>query len=210
VTSVLLISSSASGKRAISNQITRALLVELRRIEPGLRLVERDVGVAPLPHLTPERLPALAGNTDTAPALETATQSRASVDEVMAADLIVIGSPMYNLGITSTLKAWFDHVARAGQTFRYTADGPEGLLRNKRAIVVVTRGGLYSDGPARAMDFQQPHLMALLTFIGITDVTFVRAERLAISADVKAASVETAIAQARAVARRTLNAALPA
>ena len=206
MTSILLISSSASGENAVSNQITRAIVEELRLLEPSLQLVERDVGVEPFPHLPPERLPALVGKTDTPAAAETAALSRAAVDEIMAADLVVIGSPMYNLGITSTLKAWFDHVARAGQTFRYTANGPEGLLHGKRAIVVETRGGFYSEGPARAMDLQEPHLKAFLGFIGIPDVTFVRAEKLAISPEFKAASLEAAIAEARAVARRTLNA----
>jgi FMN-dependent NADH-azoreductase len=91
------------------------------------------------------------------------------------------------------LKAWFDYVLRAGVTFSYSESGPEGLLKGKRAIVVLTRGGLYSEGPAQLMDAQEPHLRTLLGFIGITDVTFVRAEKLAFGADVQ----EQAIASAK-------------
>lgn len=205
MTSVLLISSSASAEAAVSNQITRAFINELRRHEPEISVVERDVGTVPLPHLTPERLPALGGNTETPPAAETAAISQAVVDEIKAADLIVIGSPMYNLGITSTLKAWFDHVARAGQTFQYTAEGPKGLLHGKRAVVVESRGGFYSEGPGKAMDHQEPHLKSFLAFLGITDVTFVRAEKLAISPEAKEASLATALDEVRALAAATLD-----
>ena len=105
---------------------------------------------------------------------------------------------MYNFGIPSTLKAWFDHVLRAGVTFRYTEAGPEGLLKGKRAIVIESRGGFYSEGPAQAMDSQEPHLRTLLGFIGITDVTFVRAEKLAFGPEAR----EQAIAAARAELER--------
>ena len=92
--------------------------------------------------------------------------SDALIAELKAADLVVIGAPMYNFGMSSTLKAWFDHVLRAGVTFRYSDDGPEGLLKGKKAIVIESRAGLYSEGPAAAMDGQEPHLRTLLGFIG--------------------------------------------
>jgi len=100
------------------------------------------------------------------------------VEELQRADLIVIGSPMYNFGITSQLKAWFDAVVRAGKTFRYTDAGPEGLLKGKRDIVAESRGGFYSVGPRAEFDHQEPHLKTLLAFIGIDDVQFIRAEGL--------------------------------
>jgi FMN-dependent NADH-azoreductase len=115
------------------------------------------------------------------------------IAELKAADTVVIGSPMYNFGIASTLKAWFDYVLRAGITFRYTENGPVGLIEGKRAIVVVSRGGLYSEGPAQAFDSQEPHLRTLLGFMGISDVTFVRAEKLAFGPEAR----EQAIAAAR-------------
>jgi FMN-dependent NADH-azoreductase len=115
---------------------------------------------------------------------------------------------MYNFGIASTLKSWFDHVLRAGVTFRYTEAGPEGLLAGKRAIVIVTRGGLYSEGPASVMDSQEPHLRTLLGFIGITDVTFVRAEKLAFGPEARDQAIGAAQVQLKdAVAEAYLEAA---
>ncbi|MDO9490030.1 MAG: NAD(P)H-dependent oxidoreductase, partial [Sphingomonadaceae bacterium] len=116
--------------------------------------------------------------------------------------LIVIGAPMYNFGIASTLKSWFDHILRAGETFRYTEAGPEGLLTGKRAVIVETRGGLYSEGPAAAMDSQEPHLRTMLGFAGITDVEFVRVERLAFGPEAGAAAVEAANDRLRSFAAR--------
>jgi FMN-dependent NADH-azoreductase len=114
------------------------------------------------------------------------------VAELEAADTVVIGAPMYNFGIASTLKSWFDYVLRAGVTFRYGESGPEGLLKGKRAIVILSRGGLYSEGPAQTMDSQEPHLRTLLGFIGITDVTFVRAEKLAFGPEVREQTIGAA------------------
>jgi FMN-dependent NADH-azoreductase len=112
---------------------------------------------------------------------------------------------MYNFGIPSTLKAWFDYVLRAGITFRYSAAGPEGLLKGKRAIVIESRGGLYSEGPALVMDSQEPHLRTLLGFIGIADVTFVRAEKLAFGDEARELSIHSArqrLMQATDIAER--------
>ena len=103
---------------------------------------------------------------------------------------------MYNFGMSSTLKAWFDHVLRAGVTFRYTANGPEGLMTGKKAVVIESRGGFYSEGPGAAMDGQEPHIRTLLGFMGITDVTFVRAEKLAFGPEA---------AEARSPRRRALG-----
>jgi FMN-dependent NADH-azoreductase len=108
------------------------------------------------------------------------------IAEVEAADTIVIAAPMYNFTIPSTLKAWLDHIARAGRTFRYTAAGPEGLLKGKKVFVVESRGGFYGEGPAKAMDFQEPYLRAMLGFLGLNDVTFIHAEGQAVSAEAAA------------------------
>ena len=115
------------------------------------------------------------------------------IAELKAADTIVIGAPMYNFGIPSTLKAWFDYVLRPGITFRYTEAGPIGLLEGKRAIVIESRGGYYSDGAAKALDLQEPHLKALLGFMGIKDATFIRAEKLAFGAEARQQALDGAL-----------------
>jgi FMN-dependent NADH-azoreductase len=102
---------------------------------------------------------------------------------------------MYNFSIPSTLRTWFDHVLRAGETFSYSEAGPKGLLEGKRVIVVESRGGLYSEGPGEALDFQEPYLRQLLGFIGLTDVTFVHAEKIGYGADARAAAIDGAKAR---------------
>lgn len=205
MTNLLVIRSSALGAASVSNQITEALVGSLAREEPGISVVTRDLGADPVPHLTPVRVGGLVGHVEGAEAAATAALSDTLIEELRAADLIVIASPMYNFGISSTLKAWFDHVLRAGITFRYTATGSEGLLTGKRAVVVEARGGLYSEGPGAALDNQEPHLRTLLGFIGITDMSFLRAEKLAISPDDKAASIAAALAGVDEVAANALG-----
>lgn len=189
---VLVIKSSASGDASVSNHLVEAAVGELRRRDPRLEICERDLGAAPVPHLAAEGVAGLRGTPQTAAEAATSALSDELIAELRAADTLVIGAPMYNFGIASTLKAWFDHVLRAGATFRYTETGPEGLLQGKRAIVVLTRGGLYSEGPAQPMDAQEPHLRTLLGFIGITDVTFVRAEKLAFGDEARTAAISEA------------------
>jgi len=189
---VLVVTSSASGAASVSNQLVHEAVETLRRQDPGLRVVERDLGASPVPHLSADAVSAIRGEPQTPAQAAARKLSDELVDELQEADTLVIGAPMYNFGIASTLKAWFDHVLRAGVTFRYTEAGPQGLLDGKRAIVVLTRGGLYSEGPAQGMDAQEPHLRTLLGFIGITDVTFVRAEKLAFGPEAHAEAVDGA------------------
>jgi len=123
------------------------------------------------------------------------------IEELRAADLIVVGAPMYNFGMASTLKSWFDHVLRARVTFRYTENGSEGLLGGKRALVIETRGGVYSEGPAAAMDSQEPHIRTLLGFMGITDVRFVRVERTGFGPEAVAEAIGAAESELADLAR---------
>ncbi|HEX8669481.1 MAG TPA: NAD(P)H-dependent oxidoreductase [Allosphingosinicella sp.] len=192
---VLIIDSAATGEASVSRKLTDGLERSLR--SRGIsRIVRRDVGSDPIPHLNAETTPAIRGaEAETAAAREALALSDALVEELREADLIVIGAPMYNFGMPSTLKAWFDHVLRARVTFRYGENGPEGLLNGKKAIVVETRAGLYSEGPSAASDFQEPHIRFLLGFMGIDDVTFVRAEKLAFGADAAEASIRAATDQ---------------
>jgi FMN-dependent NADH-azoreductase len=204
MTNVLIIDSAATGDKSVSRKLTSEFETQLRVRDPQVRIVHRDVGRETIPHLTEETVSAIRGAPETDAGRVTQALSDQLIAELQAADLIVIGAPMYNFGITSTLKAWFDHVLRAGITFRYTAEGPEGLVTGKRAVVVEARAGLYSEGPASVMDHQEPHLRTLLGFMGITDVTFVRAERLAFGPEAASAAVTEAIAQLDAISKQDL------
>jgi FMN-dependent NADH-azoreductase len=188
----LIVTSSANGEASVSSRLAATLAGRLREADPATRIVLRDVGADPLPHLTAETVAAIKGEPKTGAELAARALSDALVAELAEADILVIASPMYNFGMSSTLKAWFDHVLRAGLTFRYTADGPEGLMGAKKAVVIESRAGFYSEGPAAAMDAQEPHIRILLGFIGIEDVTYVRAEKLAFGPE----AAEAAIAEA--------------
>ena len=199
---VLIVTSSALGSSSVSKRIADEYETLLRRAHPDATIVRRDVGSEPIPHLTAETVGAIRGTPQTEAGRATLALSDELVAELRNADLIVIASPMYNFGISSTLKTWFDHVLRAGVTFRYTDAGPEGLLKGKKAVVIESRGGVYSDGPAATMDSQEGHLRGMLGFIGIEDLTFIRAERLAFGPEVAEASIATAVAE---LSSRTLN-----
>ncbi|NBB17001.1 FMN-dependent NADH-azoreductase [Caulobacter sp. SLTY] len=204
MTKVLVLNSSVSGEASASRALVQSLVERLSR--PGVAVIERDLGADPIPHLTPETMPTIRGADPVTPVQH---EARALADGLIAelkdSDVLVIGAPMYNFAIPTGLKAWFDHVLRAGATFRYSEAGPEGLVTGKKAIVVLSRGGLYSEGPAAAVDFQEPHLRQLLAFMGITDVTFVRAEKLGFGPEAR----EQALADARDELGRLANADLP-
>lgn len=178
---LLFVSSSLAGDDSKSEHVARELIAALGRT----RISERRLGDGSIAHLTGEYLAAImtAPNNRTMRQHELAKRGDAYVEDVEAADVIVVAAPMYNFSIPSTLKAWIDHITRAGRTFRYTPDGrPEGLLKDKKVYVVASRGGIYSgDSPVKSMDFQEPYLRAMLAFIGLTDVSFVHVEGQRIS-----------------------------
>lgn len=190
---ILLIYSSIFGAQSQSLALAREFLTRF----PASAVVERTLTPESIPHLTAETMAAMA----TPEAQRTERQnevvglSDTLIAEVEAADTIVLAVPMYNFSIPSTLKAWIDHVARAGRTFRYTAAGPEGLLKGKKVFVVTARGGVYSDGPAAAFDFQEPYLRTVLGFLGLNDVTFVHLEGLKISPEAAASGLARARAK---------------
>jgi len=200
MTSILIVDSAATGDSSVSRRLTGELEKALSGRGP-VRIVRRDVGAVPVPHLTAETTPAIRGApAETGAAREALALSDELIAELKSADLVVIGAPMYNFGMASTLKAWFDHVLRAGITFRYSEAGPEGLVRGKKAIVIESRAGLYSSGPSAPMDSQEPHLRTLLAFMGLDDVAFVRAERLAFGPEAAAASIAGAVDELRRLA----------
>ncbi|HET9693551.1 MAG TPA: FMN-dependent NADH-azoreductase [Steroidobacteraceae bacterium] len=190
---VLALKTSLSGAGALSSRLVEQFVATLAGHGDGLplRVVERDLAAAPLPHLTAERFAALTTPAErrTPAQAGVVAESDALVAELQAADVIVIGLPMYNFGVPSTLKTYFDHVARAGVTFRYTAEGPRGLLTGKKAYVVATRGGRYSGTP---QDLQSAYVRQFLGFIGIDDVEFVYAEGLALGDESRAAAIAAA------------------
>ena len=201
---VLIITSSAQGSASVSTRIAEQYAEALGATYADVEIVRRDVGAKPIPHLTVETVAGIRGVAGTDAERETLALSDELVAELQAADLIVVAAPMYNFGMSSTLKTWFDHVLRARVTFRYTESGPEGLLKGKKAVVIESRAGLYSEGPAAAMDSQEPHIRTLLGFIGIDDVEFVRAEKLAFGPEVAEQSIAEAVAAVRGLTNREL------
>jgi FMN-dependent NADH-azoreductase len=169
---LLHIDSSILGPQSASRELSAAITARWQDTIPDLQVTYRDLDGAPLAHVSAR---SLAG-TDAA---ETDEAARA-LQEFLDADVVVIGAPMYNFGIASTLKAWIDRLAVAGKTFQYTANGVEGLAGGKKVILASTRGGFHQQSGG---DFQEPYLRYLFGFFGITDVEIVRAEGLAVSPD---------------------------
>ena len=191
---VLHIDSGILGDHSVSRRLTAAVTARIAAGQPGVAVIYRDLVADPLPHLSGAHLTAANagdGDIDTRLAADIAAAS-AVLEEFLAADTVVLGAPMYNFSLPSQLKAWIDRIAVSGRTFRYTAEGPEGLAGDKKVIVVSTRGGLYSTGPAAAMDHQESYLKTVFGFLGITDVEIVRAEGLNLGADSKDAAISQA------------------
>lgn len=181
MSTLLHLTSSLFGAEGQSSRLSRSYVQRLRQHSSAATLLTRDLSTDPVPHLT-----AAAFAAGLKPVHERTPEEQRQaalgdvlIAEVEAADLIVIGMPMYNFGVPSTLKAWFDHIARPGRTFRYTSNGPEGLLRGKQAEVFATRGGLHA-GTAR--DTQTAFVQQFLGFLGITDIQFIHAEGLGMGA----------------------------
>jgi len=175
---VLQLTTSLFGEQGQSSRLASGFSQSLAEAGGG-KVVARDLAQHPLPHLTAERFTAFGtpASQRTLEQQRLVAESDALIDELRRADVLVIGLPMYNFGVPSTLKAYFDHVARAGVTFRYTADGPVGLLTGKKAYVFATRGGKHA---GTATDLQTGFVRQFLGFIGIRDVEFIYAEGLAL------------------------------
>jgi FMN-dependent NADH-azoreductase len=194
---ILFVTSSLMGENSKSREFGQELVNALRARNANARVVTRDVVPSTIPHITMETLAALATPVADRTAEQAGRVAFADqiIEEVEQADTIVIAAPMYNFSLPSTLKAWIDHIARAGRTFRYTPTGAVGLLENKKVYVALAQGG-YNSGP---MDFEEPYLRGVLGFLGITDVTFVRIEGLARGPEEAAAGIANAHRQVAAL-----------
>lgn len=188
---ILQINASLHSGNGESSKLADELVAGLRERHPGAQLIVRDLARDPVPHLDAERFGAFVTAVEkrTFRQKEIVDQSDTLIDKLKRADAIVLGVPMYNFGVPSQLKAWIDHVTRAGVTFRYTEKGPVGLLTGKKAYVLSTRGGRYTGTPG---DSETPYLRQLLAFVGITEVEFVYAEGLATGEESKREALATA------------------
>ena len=181
---ILNITSSLFGQEGQSSKLAQTFIERLLQKQPDYEVIHRDLAAKPVPHLDVDSFQGFAVQPDE----RTDSQRRAAelsdglIDELQRADVLVLGLPMYNFGIPSTLKAYFDYVARAGITFKYTEKGPVGLLQGKKAYVLTTRGGLYKGTPK---DTETRYVMDFLAFLGIDDVQFVYAEGLAMGDDAR-------------------------
>ena len=195
---ILYVSSSPRGSTSYSNQVAAHVIRELQQTNPQATVTVRDLAQDPLPHVDVDFVAATrsADGPRTERQRAILAQSNALVAELLAADIIVIAAPMINFSVTTTLKSWFDYIARAGRTFSYSEAGPKGLVTGKRVIIVSASGGIYS-GENAGFDFQVPWLRNILGFLGMTDVEVIRIEGTALGAEAADKALERATAQAR-------------
>jgi FMN-dependent NADH-azoreductase len=179
---LLHIDASILGDHSVSRQVSSAIVDRLRKETPELDVIYRDLSLAPLSHLSGGHLAAAQGASPEAPALQQdMAASQAALDEFLAADIVVIGAPMYNFTIPTQLKAWIDRILVAGKTFQYGAQGVEGLAGNKRVIIAISRGGLYGAGmPSETAEHVETYLRTVFAFIGITNPEIIVAEGIQI------------------------------
>lgn len=190
---VLVIESSARQQGSVSRELTQQFIANWQAAHPADQVQVRDLAAEPVPHLDATLLGGWMTPAEQQSEAEQAALARSNqlTDELLAADVLVLAAPMYNFAIPSTLKAWLDHVLRAGVTFKYSETGPQGLLSGKRAFVLTARGGIYAGS---GLDHQEPYLRQALAFIGIHDVQFIHAEGLNMGGEFS----EKGLAQAKA------------
>lgn len=216
---LLHIDSSITGAQSVSRQLSASVVAHLRAATPGLSVVYRDLAAAPVPQQSPDLLfarlkasydagalagemaegiaAAVRGGAQVAPAAQAeAAQADAVLDEFLAADIVVVGAPMYNFAPPSQLKAWLDCLFVIGRTFRYSATGVEGLAGGKTVIIASSRGGIYSaPSPMAAMDHQESFLATAFGFLGVRDISYVRAEGLNLGPEQRARAIADALAE---------------
>lgn len=207
--SILLVTSSPRGAASHSTRIATELAEKLHAKDPNGALTVRDLVAAPLPHIEPD----YASGIYTPAEARTARQaglvaaSDAAVDELLAADTIILATGFINFSISSTLKSWIDHISRSGRTFSYADGGPKGLVTGKKVYIVLASGGIYSEGAAIQMDHAIPYLKSVLAFNGMTDVEVIRIEGVGMGADATSAALDKARRRIDAIAPMELAAA---
>jgi FMN-dependent NADH-azoreductase len=199
---ILHIDASILGANSASREVSAAIVQRLRQARPGLDVTYRDLAAVPLAHITAAHVAAAMGAApESLSVQQELADSQAVLREFMEADTVVIGAPMYNFTIPSQLKAWIDRIVVRGQTFKYGANGPEGLAGNKRVIVAVSRGGFYSQGqPGAALEHLESYLRAVFGLLGITAPEFVIAEGLQTGPEQREKSMQDALSAATGLA----------
>ncbi len=190
---LLHIDSSILGQGSVSRDLSADVVATFQRRHPGLSVARLDLAATPIGHLTGAHLAAAQGAPVDDSVKSDVALGQTALEEFLAADIVVVGVPMYNLGVPSQIKAWIDRISVAGKTFRYGEHGPVGLCGGKKLVIASSRGGVYSEGShAAPYDHQETYLKAAFGFLGITDITFVRAEGVAMGPEARAAALASA------------------
>jgi len=192
---LLHLDSSILGANSASRQLSAAAVERFRKQVPGLEVIYRDLAAEPLSHLSGEHFAATQGATPESAAVQKdVAVSQTVLEEFLAADIVVIGAPMYNFTLPSQMKAWIDRIIVAGKTFRYSAGSVEGLAGNKRVVIAVSRGGFYGAGtPAAAMEHLETYLRGVFGFIGVTNLEIIVAEGLAVGPEQREKAMQGAL-----------------
>jgi FMN-dependent NADH-azoreductase len=191
---LLHIDSSVLGPHSVSRKVSAAIVERFKKTTPSLDVVYRDLTTAPLAHLSGLHLAAAQGAAPEATLQEDLAAGRTALEEFLVSDIVVIGAPMYNFTIPSQLKAWIDRIMVAGKTFKYGANGPEGLAGNKRVIVAISRGGFYGAGtPAAALEHLETYLRGVFGFIGVTRLEFISADGIQVGPEHREKALTSAL-----------------
>ena len=199
---LLHVDSSILGPGSVSRHLSASIVAQQQALHPDIEIVRRDLATDPVDHLTGLHLAAAQGAVPESGALQAdVAAGQAALEEFLAADIVVVGAPMYNFGIPSQLKAWIDRLAVAGRTFRYGANGAEGLAGGKTVIIASSRGGFYgADSQAAFLDHQETYLRGVFGFFGITDIRFIRAEGIAMGEAQRQQAIDSAEVEIRKLA----------
>ena len=199
---LLHVDSSILGPGSVSRHLSASIVAQQQALHPDIEIVRRDLATDPVDHLTGLHLAAAQGAVPESGALQAdVAAGQAALEDFLAADIVVVGAPMYNFGIPSQLKAWIDRLAVAGRTFRYGANGAEGLAGGKTVIIASSRGGFYgADTQAAFLDHQETYLRGVFGFFGITDIRFIRAEGIAMGEAQRQQAIDSAEVEIRKLA----------